>query len=116
MSIVASPNPAAKPRRGAATAGRHYKAAPKAKAAPSKFDIVTKLLARSKGATIAEVSGATGWQAASASAANTINLIFDPLVMDSIAEAVAFRHPAGLIPYTFGAISCAWLSPPHTSR
>lgn len=37
-------------------------AAPSVKAAPSKSDIVAKLLARPKGATVAEVSSATGWQ------------------------------------------------------
>jgi hypothetical protein len=53
----------AKPRRAAAAASRQPKAATSTKATSSKSDIVGKLLARPKGATIAEVSNATGWQA-----------------------------------------------------
>lgn len=52
----------AKPRGPTAAASRRRKAAPSSKATPKKADIVVKLLARPKGATIAEVSDVTGWQ------------------------------------------------------
>lgn len=55
-------SPLAKPRLAVAAANRQPKAATSAKTASSKSDIVGKLLARPKGATIAEVSNATGWQ------------------------------------------------------
>lgn len=56
-------SPPAKPPRATAKVTRQPKAVTGIKAAASKSDIVAKLLARPKGATIAEVSGATGWQA-----------------------------------------------------
>lgn len=55
--------PATKPRRAIAPASRQPKAALNNKSALSKAAIVVKLLARPKGATIAEVSNTTGWQA-----------------------------------------------------
>lgn len=62
-TIDSTNSPSVEPRRTAAAARRQPKAATSIKAAPSKADIVGKLLARPKGATIAEVSNATGWQA-----------------------------------------------------
>lgn len=63
MSFLESAqNPVAKQGRASVAAGRKREAAASNKAAPSRSDIVAKLLARPRGATIAEVSSATGWQ------------------------------------------------------
>ena len=63
MTVVdTAQGPVAKPRRADAPASRQPQAALNNKSTPSKSAIVAKLLARPKGATVAEVSGVTGWQ------------------------------------------------------
>lgn len=62
-TIVTAQSATAKPRRASPATDRQPKAVPGIKGAPTKADIVAKLLTRPKGATVTEVTGATGWQA-----------------------------------------------------